>query len=151
MSQKYRVIVAVIGVLLGLFMVWYFFNILIYIIIAGVISLIGQPLVEVLSRIRAGKFSLPKSIAALITMVTLIGVLVGLAFIFVPLIMRQADMISKINMDEMVTYFAGVIDRLQGLLLSYDVINADQTLQSILERQVASVINVADFSTFSKN
>jgi predicted PurR-regulated permease PerM len=71
---------------------------------------------------------------------------VGLAFLFVPLIMRQADMISNINLDEVVTYFAGVIDRLQGLLLSYDVIKADQTLQSILERQVTSVISVTDFS-----
>jgi predicted PurR-regulated permease PerM len=146
MSQKYRVIVAVIGVLLGLFMMWYFFNILIYIITAGVISLIGQPLVEFLSKIRIGKLSMPKSIAALITIVSLIGLLVGLVFIFVPLITRQAQMISKINVDEVVKYFAGVIDRLQGLLLSYDVINADQTLQSILERQITSVINVADFS-----
>jgi predicted PurR-regulated permease PerM len=146
MGQKYRVIVAVIGVLLGLFMMWYFFDILIYIIIAGVISLIGQPLVEFLSKIKIGKLSLPKSISALVTIVSLIGVLVGLVFLFVPLITRQAQMISRINVDEMVKYFAGVIDRLQGLLLSYDVIDADQTLQSILERQISSVINVADFS-----
>lgn len=146
MSQKYRVIVAVVGVLLGLFMMWYFFNILIYIIVAGVISLIGQPLVEFLSKIRIGRLSMPKSISALITIVSLIGLLVGLVFLFVPLITRQAQMISKINVDEVVKYFAGVIDRLQGLLLSYDVIDADQTLQSILERQITSVINVADFS-----
>jgi predicted PurR-regulated permease PerM len=146
MGQKYRVIVAVIGVLLGLFMMWYFFDILIYIIIAGVISLIGQPLVEFLSKIKIGKLTMPKSISALVTIVSLIGVLVGLVFLFVPLITRQAQMISRINVDEMVKYFAGVIDRLQGLLLSYDVIDADQTLQSILERQISSVINVADFS-----
>ena len=146
MSQKYRVIVAVIGVLLGLFMMWYFFNIMIYIIIAGVISLIGQPLVEFLSKIKIGRLSMPKSISALITIVFLIGLLVGLVFLFVPLITRQAQMISRINVDEVVKYFAGVIDRLQGLLLSYDVIDANQTLQSILERQISSVINVADFS-----
>lgn len=146
MSQKYRVIVAVIGVLLGLFMIWYFFDILIYIITAGVISLIGQPLVEVLSKIRIGKLSIPKSIAALITIITLIGLLICLVLLFVPMITRQAQMISRINVDEVVSYFAGVIDRLQGLLLSYDIIEADQTLQSILERQITSVINVADFS-----
>jgi predicted PurR-regulated permease PerM len=146
MSQKYRVIVAVIGVLLGLFMMWYFFDILIYIITAGVISLIGQPLVEVLSKIRIGKLFIPKSIAALITIVSLIGLLVCLVLLFVPMITRQAQMISRINVDEVVSYFAGVIDRLQGLLLSYDIIEADQTLQSILERQITSVINVADFS-----
>jgi predicted PurR-regulated permease PerM len=89
---------------------------------------------------------MPKSIAALITIVSLLGFLVGLFFLFVPLITKQARLISNINVDEVVKYFAGVIDRLQGLLLSYDVIKADQTLQSILEKQIGSVISVADFS-----
>ncbi len=146
MSQKYRVIVAVIGVLLGLFMAWYFFNILVYIITAGVISLIGQPLVEVLSKLRIGKFALPKSISALITIVILLGILVGMVFLFVPAISRQAQMISMINVDEVVNYFAGVINEMQSLLLTYDIINNDETLQSILDRQIRSVINVTDFS-----
>lgn len=146
MSQKYRVIVIVAGVLLGLFMMWYFYHILVYIITAGVISLVGQPLVEILSKIKIGKFSMPKWVSALITLVSLIGVLVGLVFLFVPLITQQAKMISLINVDEVVKYFAGVIDRMQGWLLSYDVIDANQTLQSILERQITSVINVTDFS-----
>jgi predicted PurR-regulated permease PerM len=146
MSQKYRVIVAIIGVLLGLFMAWYFFNILVYIITAGVISLIGQPIVDFFSKIRIGKLSVPKSIAALITLVVLICILVGLLFLFVPAISRQADMLSKINVDEVVKYFAGVIDRIQALLLSYDIIGNEETLQSILRRQIESVINVTEFS-----
>lgn len=146
MSQKYRVIVAVIGVLLGLFMAWYFFNILVYIITAGVISLIGQPLVDVLSKFRIGKLAMPKSISALITILALLGILTGLLFLFVPAISRQTQMISKINVDEVVNYFAGVIDKMQALLLSYDIINNDETLQSILDRQVRSVINVTDFT-----
>jgi len=146
MSQKFRVIVAAIGVILGLFMAWYFFNILVYIIVAGVISLMGQPLVEVLSKLRIGKFSMPKTVAALITIVSLLGILVGLGFLFVPAISRQAELISKINVAEVVNYFAGVIDRLQGLLLSYDIIQTDETLQSILDRQLRSVIQVTDFS-----
>ena len=146
MSQKYRVIVAVIGVLLGLFMAWYFFNILVYIITAGVISLIGQPLVEGLSKLRIGKLSMPKSISALITIVVLLGLLVGMVFLFVPAITKQAQMISAIKVDEVVKYFAGVINEMQSLLLSYDIIKNDETLQSILDRQIRSVINVTDFS-----
>ena len=146
MSQKYRVIVAATGVLLGLFMAWYFFNILVYIITAGVISLTGQPLVEALSRIRIGRFSMPKSIAALITIVVLIGFLTGLVFLFVPAISRQAHIISMINVDEVVKYFADVIDKMQRLLLSYDLIGTDQTLQSLLDQQIRSVINVTDIS-----
>jgi predicted PurR-regulated permease PerM len=146
MSQKYRVIIAVIGVLLGLFMAWYFFNILVYIITAGVISLVGQPLVDMLSKLRIGRLSIPKSIAALITLVILIGILTGLVFLFVPAISRQAEMLSKINIDEVVAYFTGVIDKMQALLLSYDIIGNEETLQSILERQVGSVIQMTNFS-----
>jgi predicted PurR-regulated permease PerM len=146
MSQKYRVIVVVIGILLGLFMAWYFFNILVYIITAGVISLIGQPLVDALSKLKVGKFSMPKSVSALITIVVLIGLLVGLVFLFIPAITKQAQMISKINVDEVVNYFAGVINRMQSLLLSYEIIKDEETLQSILDRQVRTVINVTDFS-----
>jgi predicted PurR-regulated permease PerM len=51
-----------------------------------------------------------------------------------------------INVDEVVKYFAGVIDRVQGLLLSYDVIDQNDTLQSLLERQIGSVINLTNFS-----
>ncbi len=146
MSQKYRVIIAAVGVVLGLFMAWYFFNILIYIITAGVISLVGQPLVDVLSRIHVGKISMPKSVAALITIVVLLGLLVGFLLVFVPLVTSQAKVISQINVDELVGYFAGVINDIQRILLSYDVLSDDQTLQSVLDRQIRGLINVTDIS-----
>jgi len=146
MSQKYRVIIAAVGVLLGLFMAWYFFDILIYIITAGVISLVGQPLVEVLSKIRFGKLQMPTWISALITLIALLALLIGFILIFVPMITRQAEIISQIDVDELVSYFAGVINDLQGVLLSYDIIKTDQTLQSILENQINGLINVTDIS-----
>lgn len=145
-SKKSRVIIAATGVLLGLFMAWYFFDILIYIVIAGVISLVGQPLVDVLLKIRVGKFSLPKSIAALITIILLLGLLVAFIMAFVPMITRQAGMISRINVDELVTYFAGVIDRIQGVMLSYDIIDNNQTVQAVLDRQIRGLINATDIS-----
>lgn len=146
MSKKSRVIIASIGVLLGLFMAWYFFDILVYIILAGVISLVGQPLVDMFSRIRFGRFAMPKSISALLTLILLIGLLVGFIMVFVPLITRQARMISQINVDELVAYFAGVIDEIQGVLLSYDIIDNNQTVQAVLDKQIRGLINVTDIS-----
>ena len=40
------------------FLVWYFSNIVIFIIIAGVISIVGAPLTEVLDRIKIGRFKI---------------------------------------------------------------------------------------------
>lgn len=145
-GKKFRVIIAAAGVLLGLFMAWYFFNILVYIVIAGVISLIGHPLVDLFSRIRLGRFAIPKAIAALLTIILLLGLLIGFIMTFVPLITRQANVISQINVDELVAYFARVIDDIQRILLSYDIIDTDQTLQSVLEKQIRGLINVANVS-----
>jgi predicted PurR-regulated permease PerM len=148
MSQKYRVIIAVVGVLLGLFMAWYFFDILIFIIVAGLISLVGQPLVDALSRIRFGKVHMPKWICALITLIVLLVIIIGFFLMFVPMITRQAEIIARINVDEVVTYFAGVIDKVQQVLLSYNIINTGQTLQGILEKQISGLINATDVSRF---
>ncbi|MBW6460543.1 MAG: AI-2E family transporter [Bacteroidales bacterium] len=143
---KYRVIIAAAGVLLGLFMAWYFFNILIYIVLAGVISLIGQPLVDLFSRIRFGRFTMPKSISALLAIILLLGLLAGFVMLIVPMITRQANVISQINVDELVAYFAGVIDEIQRVMLSYDIIDTDQTLQSVLEKQIRGLINATNVS-----
>jgi predicted PurR-regulated permease PerM len=146
MNKRTRIIIAVAGVLLGLFMVWYFFDILVYIIIAAVLSLMGQPLVDLLSRLHIGKIQMPKWLSALITLVVLLGLLAGFILTFVPLISKQAAIISSINVDEVVGYFAGVIQDLQELLISWDVVSPEQTLESMIEAKVTSLITFTSFS-----
>lgn len=146
MKKRTRIIIAVAGALLGLFMIWYFFDILVYIIIAAVISLMGQPLVDLLSRLHIGKIQMPKWLSALITLVVILGLITGFILTFVPLISKQAAIISRINVDEVVGYFAGVIQEAQELLMSWDVVNPDQTLESIIEKQVSGLISFTSFS-----
>ncbi len=146
MSNKYRLIIASIGVLLALFMIWYFFSILVYIIIAAVISLIGHPIVELLSRLKYKKLQLPKWFSAFITLVFLIGLIVGLILIFVPLIARQAAIISEIDVNEVVNYFAASLQKMQDFLISNGILQADKTLESVLEKQIQSLINAVSFS-----
>lgn len=146
MNKRTRIIIAIAGVLLGLFMVWYFFDILVYIVIAAVISLLGQPLVELLSRLHVGNLQMPKWLSALITLVAILGVVISFIWIFVPLISRQAAIISRINVDEVVGYFAGVIQDLQGLLVSWDVVSPDRTLEAMIEQQVTNLITFTSLS-----
>jgi predicted PurR-regulated permease PerM len=146
MSKRYRIIVAVASVLLGLFMIWYFFEILVFIVIAAVISLMGQPLVDQLTRIRFGKIQMPSWLSAIITMIVFIGLVIGFISVFVPLITRQVAIISKINVDEVVGYFAATIQRLQGMLVNWDIVSPDQTLESLIEQKVTNLINFTGMS-----
>ena len=146
MSKRTRIIIAVAGFLLGLFMLWYFFDLFIYLIIAAVLSLMGQPLVDLFSRLHVGKVQMPKWLSALVTLIILLGVFVSFFLIFVPLISKQAAIISNINVDEVVGYFAGQIQELQELLISWDVVSPDQTLEAVIEDKVSSLINFTSFS-----
>ncbi len=82
------------GVVLAL---WYFRNIVAYILIAAVVSLIGRPVVNFLLRIKVRSFGLPKWLGAAITLVFMFLILFGFFRLFIPLIINQTQEFSNIN------------------------------------------------------
>ena len=59
---------------------------------------------------------------------------------------RQVAIISNINVDEVVGYFASTIQRLQGMLVNWDIVSPDQTLETLIEQKVTDLINFAGMS-----
>ena len=73
------------GLAIVAFLCWYFKNILIYIAIAFVVSLVGRPVMKLLRRIRFGKFRFPDWLSAIVTILLIIGFLVLIITQLVPL------------------------------------------------------------------
>ena len=61
MKTSIRTILIILGVILFVFLLWYFRSIVVYVLVSGVLSFMGRPLVDLLSRIRIGKWKLPES------------------------------------------------------------------------------------------
>ena len=77
---------------------WYFKNVLIYIIVAFVVSLIGRPVMKLLKKIRIGKIHLPDWFSAIFTILLIIGFLVLIVTQLVPLvsnIVRDASILNS--------------------------------------------------------
>ncbi|MBJ6367670.1 AI-2E family transporter [Snuella sedimenti] len=98
-------------VLLGLFL-YEVQSVIAYVAIAAVISLIGRPIVLFLQN----RLKFKNTIAVIVSMILLIGVLAGLIGLFVPLVIKQGHNLSLLNIDqlqsniedlyiEIVTYF----------------------------------------------
>ena len=64
------IIIAVISAVV-IFIVWYFINIIAYILIAAVLSLIGRPIVEGLGRIKFREYGIPKWLRALVALLSI--------------------------------------------------------------------------------
>ena len=92
-------ILRALGIIIGVFIVLYFFykiqSVIVYIAIAGVISLIGRPIVLFLHR----RLKFKNTIAVIVTMFLMIGVLFGLFSLFVPLIREQSQNLSLLDVN----------------------------------------------------
>ena len=85
------------GLAIVLALCWYFKNVLIYIIVAFVVSMIGRPFMQLLKKIRIKGKSAPNWLLAIFTIVLILAVLVLLFTQIVPLvsnIVRDASAIS---------------------------------------------------------
>lgn len=94
-------ILRALGILLGIFLLGYFLyaiqSVIIYIIIAGILSLIARPIILFLRR----KLKFPNTIAVVFTMVLMLGLLTGLIAMFIPLITEQGKSLSLLEVDKL--------------------------------------------------
>ncbi len=137
------------GIILGLiiiYLVWRFSNIVIYVIIAVVLSLIGRPMVRLFSSIRIGKFYIPNLLSTLLTMLIMVLVVLSFVSLFVPLIVQQANVISNIDFSSLNLSLQKPLMDFESFLNKYNFLGENETLRQVLQSQLDSLVN---FTTFS--
>ncbi|MFI3331205.1 MAG: AI-2E family transporter [Rikenellaceae bacterium] len=135
------------------FLVWFFSDIVAYILIAAVLAIIGKPEVKFLMSLKTKKFKMPKWAAALITLITIWLCLLTFVGVFFPMIFAKLNDISGLEMDSLIGSFRAPIDSLQAFLKDSFGINASvEVLQNSLSTQLADILNIdsvnAVFSSF---
>ena len=90
-----KAIAILVGVALVLFFLYEIQSVLAYLTIAVIASLLGRPIVLLL-RI---KLRFNNTLAVIVTMILLIGVIVGIIALFIPLLVSQGQNLSLLNID----------------------------------------------------
>jgi len=128
------------------FLVWYFREIVIFILVAGVISIVGAPLVELLDKIRYKRFKLPHAFNVTLTLLLILALFFGMFSLFIPLVMNEARMISAIDSKKLMEYFRDDIAGIQSMLIYYGVMPHGATIESSVKEAILKII---DFGMFS--
>lgn len=110
-----KAIAIVVGIALLLYFLYQIQSVIVYIAIAAVISLIGRPIVLFLQH----KLKFKNTLAVIVTMVVLIGLFLGLASLFVPLIIKQGQNLSLLDIELLKTK----IETLYTQITSYFQLN----------------------------
>ena len=88
---RYIIIAATIAILAWL--CWYFKSVLVYIIVAFVVSLLAQPLMRLMRKVKIGGKSLPGGLLAIVSIVVILGLLI----LVVTRIVRDAAVLNSVT------------------------------------------------------
>lgn len=153
-------------------LLWYFRQTVVYILVSAVLAIVGRPLVSLLCKIRVKRFSLPRWLAAAITLVLLWVVIGGLLSLIVPLVAGKIYELSSLDLRSALEGVEAPLSRLQSYIstifvlpethfslsevivstlrqfLNYDTVNA--VVSSIINTGMSAVIVVfsVSFITF---
>jgi predicted PurR-regulated permease PerM len=149
MNNTLRNFLVLAGIALLIFLLWYFRSIVSYVLIAGVISLVGRPLVDLFNRIHIKKISFPRALSALLTLLLIWGLLLLFFIVFIPVISAQIDTLSRIDSKSIVNLAGQQLTRLEHLirLVNRDL-PTDMSLIDLAARKVSEVLNISFIQTF---
>lgn len=127
-------------------------TILFYFIIAAIISIIGKPIADLLEKIRFGKFRLPVSLCALITILFLFGAIAGVGAIFMPLVIEQTNTISQIDTERVAEGLDRQIKTLDSLMVSMQTGDGQaKTVEEGLKDYLNNAINATSLTHIFNN
>lgn len=135
------------AVLIGL-SVWYFSTIFLYMIIAGILSLIGQPIVRFLNTLHIGRYRISETLSAGIAFLTLFFVFFLLTIFFAPLFAEEAAILSSINRTEAIASMQQPIENIEHILQNLNINYQSFDLQAYLQDKLISVLTITNLSLF---
>jgi len=118
---------------LGLYILIYLTDLVIYFAIAAVLTTLGRPLTDLLRRIHIGKLRLPLSVCAVLTIIVMYTSVVGLLLIFVPVVLKQARILGQIDYNRLWHAFS---DPLISLETEIQAIEPEFSIRHVFEQYI---------------
>jgi len=150
MKLNFRNIVFATGILFLLLLLWNFPKIFIYIFISVFFSIIGNPIVRELNKIRIKKVKIPKGISAIIALLVIWLVFAGILKFVIPFIFSFAKDLSKVNVNDFVDNYKPLIENLKSMLVSFNIYDNADNFNTFVTDKLLHFLNFANISNIVK-
>jgi len=137
-----RNILILAGIAFIIFCIWYFREIVIYILVAGVLSIMGRPLVDFFGKIRIKKIKIPKSICAILSLLIMCGLIVLFLYIFIPLVATQIQTLSSIDSNKLVQIIEPILRKVENILKSINPDLANFSLIDYIASKISDILSI---------
>lgn len=126
---------------------WYFSHIVIYIIVAAIISLIGQPINRFYStNLKFGKFSLSPTSSTGLTLLTMLLAFAFIAGIFIPLVLEEIRIISSLDKESITTSLQQPMQWMETIAHDFNIDFESTDLIAYVQEKVISAFTITNIS-----
>jgi len=147
MTAKKYIIPALTLLALVLF-VWLFQSIVVYLIIAVVLTLIGVPLRRALCKLRIGRVALPGSLASILTLFIFLGFILLFGYLFLPPVIDEITFLSQLNFYDVVN---NILEQYPKLDKALKEVATEEQIRSTVSGQIHSFLSLNNISLVLNN
>ncbi len=139
-------IMRICAILLFVVLAWYFSDLVLYIFLAFIFSLIGKPIAGKISSLSIFKRHIPYGVSSVLAMLFFVLTFALILFFFIPILTREAHIIATINYDDLSVSLSYLLDNVQDFLYNNGLIDEHETLVGIITTELKKFANLTAFS-----
>jgi predicted PurR-regulated permease PerM len=142
--------VFLVSALLVTFLAFYFFaDIVTYVLVSFVLSLVGQPLMRIfLERLRLQRFKYGSSISAVLTLLVFILVFMLLLYTVVPVMIQQALSIGEVNFQAIALALEAPLEQFIERMERFGLTVIEKSPSEIIEQNLMQLAEPADITYY---
>ncbi|MFO7616084.1 MAG: AI-2E family transporter, partial [Bacteroidales bacterium] len=151
LTNVQRLIILGVTLLVAGFSIWFFSTIVIFIIVSFVVSMIGEPLVNLLQKIHIRKWHLPRGLCSLFTVLLFWGLVFTFFYTFIPLLANEIKFFSNIDLNSLVANLEGPISKFRDFLAGFNLVPADFDLLAWTRNTITNAFGNVEFTGLLSN
>lgn len=138
--RQYKYLIAgIVLVLVGL-LVWYFQQLVVFLVAAIVLSLVGKPITTLLKKIKIGRFELPDGFCAAVALLTIYAFGALFVIVLFPLLAEQLQSLSTLNVKQLVLGIEQPLKPLKKIAVQYHFLERGQTFWDYGQDQLSALL-----------
>ncbi len=145
-SSNKSIIAIIVLLAIIVFLGWFFWDILVYMLIALALSFLGKPLMRLLSRIQIKGKPFPVTISAVITLLAISTAIFLFFYFLIPVIIREVTFVMQIDPTAIGEGFADWINQIDPTLRKFGFLNNGEHFSDYLSAEIGKLFQRIDIS-----
>lgn len=148
MNTITKYILGFIALSITFFFSWYFFTVIVYVLVAAVISFIGKPIIDLLGKIKVREYRLSDTVKAAITVVFLWFVFILFFSTIIPLVVHEFQSLENVSVNNIVAQLQEPVEKAGHFLKYYGIMEESEDVNAYISKELNDWINIARLRTW---